>query len=156
METGSERRQRTTHIPHRGLEFLPVPSIISAMQVAQDFLELVHALSGLVSEKTLADFVPVLLRDLALDAAFLHLVQPCVYRGILLRIAEKTWWVLPRLEDGLEVEFFQFECVEHGGIGDKRAVYWKYRIVGVFFAAYLVLKYTSGMPHGKGVKPSHK
>jgi hypothetical protein len=101
------------------------------MKVAQDLLELVQALSGLISEETLANFVPVLLRDLALEAAFLYLVQPCVNWGILLRIAKKTWWVLPGLEDGLEVEFFQFECVEHGGIGDKRAVYRKYRVVGV-------------------------
>ena len=76
------------------------------MEVAQDLLELVQALSSFLSEEPLANFVPVLLRDLALDAAFLHLVQPRVYWGILLRIAEKTWWVLPGLKDGLEVEFF--------------------------------------------------
>ncbi len=75
------------------------------MEVAQDLLELVQALSGLVPQETLANFVPVFLRDLALEAAFLHLVQPCVYWGILLRIAEKTWRILPRLEDRLEVEF---------------------------------------------------
>jgi hypothetical protein len=106
IERGWWERQRTTHIPHRSLEFLPVPSITSTVEVAQDFLELVQALSGLVSEEMLANFVPVLLRDLALEAAFLYLVQPCVYWWILLRIAEKTWWVLPGLEDGLEVEFF--------------------------------------------------
>jgi len=44
------------------------------VEVAQDLLELVQALSGLVSEEVLANFVPVLLRDLALEAAFLHLV----------------------------------------------------------------------------------
>ena len=76
------------------------------MKVAQDLLELVQALSGLVSEETLANFVPVLLRNLALETAFLYLVKPCVYWWILLRIAKKTWWVLPGVEDGLEVKFF--------------------------------------------------
>ena len=99
------------------------------MKVAQDLLELVQALSGLVSEEALANFVPVLLRNLALETAFLYLIKPCVYWGILLRIAKKTWWVLPGVEDGVEVKFFKFECVEHSGIEDKRSVYGKYRIV---------------------------
>ena len=132
------------------------------MEVTQDLLELFQALFGLVSEEALANFVPVLLRDLAFETAFLHLVQPCVYWGILLRITKETWWVLPGVEDGVEVKFLYFECIEHGGIEDKRAVYGKYRIVVgidvVRFSPLIlrVLKYTSGMPHGNGVKPSHK
>ena len=110
--------QPTTHVPHRNLEPLPVPSIISTVEVAQDLLELPQALLGLVSEEALADFVPALFRDLALETALLHLVQPCVYGGILLRVAEKTWWVLPGVEDGIEVEFFKFESVKHSGMGD--------------------------------------
>jgi len=88
------------------------------VEVAQDLLELPQALLGLVSEEALADFVPALFRDLALETALLHLVQPCVYGGILLRVAEKTWWVLPGVEDGIEVEFFKFESVKHSGMGD--------------------------------------
>jgi len=109
---------RTTHVPHGDFEPLPVPSIISTVEVAQDLLELVQAFSGLVREEVLADFVPAILRDLALETAFLHLIKPCVDWGILLGIAEKTWWVLPRFEDGLEVEFFCLERVKHSGIGD--------------------------------------
>ena len=126
------------------------------MEVAQDLLQLVHALSGLVSEETLANFVPVLLRDLALEAAILHLVQPCVYWGILLRIAEKTWWVLPGLENRLEVEFFLFECFKHVGIGDSARYTGSIELWGCCPFILCVLKYTSGMPHGEGVKPSHK
>lgn len=90
------------------------------MKVTQDLLELVKAFSRLVSEEALADFVPVLLRDLALLTALFHLLQPCVYWWILLRVSEETWGVRPGAEDGLKIIFFKFECVEHremlGGI----------------------------------------
>jgi hypothetical protein len=84
------------------------------VEVAQDLLKLIEALARLVAEKALADFVPAILRNLALDTALFHLAEPCVHGWVLLRFAEKTRRVLPRVEDGFEVKFFGFECVEHG------------------------------------------
>ena len=85
------------------------------MEIAQDLLELIQAFACLVSEKALPDFVPALLRDLALATALFYLVEPCVHWGVLLRVAKKTRRVLPRVEGGFKVKFLGFECVEHGG-----------------------------------------
>lgn len=106
---------RTTHVPHSHLELLPIPSVLPAVHVPENGLQLVQSCARLVTEVTLADLVPVLLRDFALDAAGFNLGQPFVDRRILLRIAEKHRRVLPRFVYGLKVKLLDSKCVKHCG-----------------------------------------
>lgn len=106
----------TTHVPHRDLELLPVPSILPfpAMHPDQHGLQLGQPSLRLLAEEVLAYFVPVLLRHLALDAAGLDLVQPFIDGRILGWVAvEDGEWCRPGFEYGLEVQWLGLERFEN-------------------------------------------
>jgi hypothetical protein len=61
-------------------------------------------------------FVPILFRYAAFGTSLLDLVQPFFDRHILLWIAIEDWSIFPVFIDGLKVERFDLECVEHDGV----------------------------------------
>ncbi len=103
----------TAHVAHRDLEILPRPAVLAAVHVLHDQLELVEAGLGLVGHVVLCDLVPVLARDLALDAARFDLSEPVVDWDILLRVPDESWGILPLGVDGFELERLNLKCVQH-------------------------------------------
>ena len=69
--------------------------------------------SCLRPHEMLSDLVPVLLWYASLDTALLNLLQPFLDGKILLWVALEDRPVFPLFEDGLQIEFFDFECAQH-------------------------------------------
>lgn len=68
----------TSHIPHRNLVLLPIPSVIPAVDLGHDDLQLVEACFGFGGHVVLGGFVPVLARDVALRASGLDQLEPVI------------------------------------------------------------------------------
>ena len=104
---------RTSHVLHRDSELLPAPTVLATVYLSHDVLQFRKASFRLWAHIMLGDFVPALFWHLALDTARLYLVKPVVDGHVFLSLSVKHGWVSPGFEDGVEVEFFDLECLEH-------------------------------------------
>lgn len=104
---------RTSQVLHRDLELLPGPAVFTTIDLSHDVLEFRKASPGVGTHVMLSDLVPVFLWHLSLDAAGLDFFKPLVDGDVFLGLPVKHGWVSPRVEDRVEVEFLDLECLEH-------------------------------------------